>query len=381
MRDTEDSAYTPELTGDRDVSIESTSNSQLLVNLTIPAPPMAHRLRDGRGGRPISVDPVRHDGRVGHGAISATFDAGSASPGTVRPGSAGPARRSRSERPDTPAVGSGCALTESATGVRAPAEFCTRPPCPNHPDNSGVSLLPNRVGPVTLGNMSPPLDAMPAYSPEPRLSVAPARTLAPDSVHDLRGDPVEELRYPNAAALVFAGVPGAGKSTALRLFFGATAEAETAPHGPGGVLVLDSHHARNRWRRKLGWLPYPLWRPVVHVAHYAGIRAALRDAPGPVVIHDCATFGWARAMIRRWTAGFERELHLVMVDVPPLDAMAGQHARGRRVNGVSFRLHVRRWQRLIDSVTAMDPDAVRSASVVVVDRSAVNAIRRITFGG
>ncbi|MET7767312.1 hypothetical protein [Nocardia sp. NPDC005366] len=228
--------------------------------------------------------------------------------------------------------------------------------------------------------MSPPLDAMPAYSPEP-LPVAPERILTPNSFHDLRGDPVEELRYPITAALVFAGVPGAGKSTALRLFFGTTAEAETPPHGPGGLLVLDSHHARNRWRRKLGWLPYPLWRPVVHVAHYAGIKAALRDATGPVVIHDCATFGWARAMIRRWTVGYERELHVVMLDVPATDAMAGQRDRGRRVNGVSFRLHVRRWQHLIDSVAAMDPGAVRAASVVVVDRSAVNDIRRVTFGG
>ncbi|MEV0294016.1 AAA family ATPase [Nocardia sp. NPDC050710] len=229
--------------------------------------------------------------------------------------------------------------------------------------------------------MSPPLDAIPIFSPEPRLPVSAARVITPDAVHDLRGHPVDELRYPTTAAVIFAGVPGAGKSTALRLFFGATAEAEAPPRGPEGAIVLDSHHARNRWRRRLGWLPYPLWRPVVHIAHYAGIRTALRDGTGPVVIHDCATFGWARRMIARWAGDNHRELHVVLLDVPATVARDGQYARGRRVNGVSFRLHVRRWQRLIRSVAATKQTPVRSSSVVIVDRSTVNRIRRVAFEG
>ncbi|WP_239476606.1 TGBp1 family protein [Nocardia arizonensis] len=232
--------------------------------------------------------------------------------------------------------------------------------------------------------MSPPLnalsadsDALSAESTEPRIPAAPERIMRPTAVHDLRGDPVDELRYPATAALVVAGVPGAGKSTALSKFFGARPEDEN-PSAANGALVLDSHQARNRWRHRLGRLPYPLWRPVVHVVHYAAVKTALRDTRGPVVIHDCATFGWVRTMIGRWAAGCGREVHLVMLDVPATDAMAGQRARGRRVNGVSFRLHVRRWRRLMGSPARLGPTPV---SVVLVDRPAVNAIRRITFAG
>ncbi|MBH0777131.1 AAA family ATPase [Nocardia bovistercoris] len=226
--------------------------------------------------------------------------------------------------------------------------------------------------------MSPPLDAVPLYPAEPRLPVTPRRILRPDAVHDLRGRPVDELRYPPTAALIFAGIPGAGKSTALHKFFGASPEDEAPPRTPQGALVLDSHHARNRWRHKLGRLPYPLWRPIVHVAHYAGIREALREASGPVVIHDCATFGWARTMIGRWAEKYHREMHVVLLDVPADDAMAGQRARGRRVNGVSFRLHVRRWHRLVGAV-AVEALAARCASIVIADRSTVNTIGAVTF--
>ncbi|MEV0340408.1 hypothetical protein AB0H49_15385 [Nocardia sp. NPDC050713] len=230
--------------------------------------------------------------------------------------------------------------------------------------------------------MNPPLDALPLHSPEPRMPLAAVGALTPVGVHDLRGRTIDELRYPTTAALIFAGVPGAGKSTALRKFFGATAQAEEPPTGPSGSIVLDSQHARNRWRHRLGWLPYPLWRPVVHIAHYAGIKAALRDADGPVVIHDCGTFGWSRRMIARWAAAYRRDLHVVMLDVPPTVARAGQYARGRRINGMFFTLHCRRWDRLIRDLDTEDRDApVPSSSVVIVDRSTVDRMSRVAFDG
>ncbi|MCP2292864.1 AAA family ATPase [Nocardia amikacinitolerans] len=230
--------------------------------------------------------------------------------------------------------------------------------------------------------MNPPLDALPLHSPEPRMPLAAVGALTPVGVHDLRGRTIDELRYPTTAALVFAGVPGAGKSTALRKFFGATAQAEEPPAGPSGSIVLDSQHARNRLRHRLGWLPYPLWRPVVHVAHYTGIKAALRDADGPVVIHDCGTFGWSRRMIARWAAEYRRDLHVVMLDVPATVARAGQYARGRRINGMFFTLHCRRWDRLIRDLDLEDRNApVPSSSVVIVDRSTVNRMSRVAFDG
>ncbi|WP_433756607.1 AAA family ATPase [Nocardia sp. CA-135398] len=224
--------------------------------------------------------------------------------------------------------------------------------------------------------MNPPLDS-PYPGSQPRLPDIPVVT--PDSVHDLRGHTIEELRYPARTALIVAGIPGAGKSTALRLFFGAQPDAEQPPHGPGGSVVMDSHHSRNRWRHKLGRLPYPLWRPVVHVAHYAGIRSALRDGTGPVVIHDCATFGWARRMIARWARRYGRELHLILLDVPAGVARAGQYARGRRINPVSFTLHCRRWDRLMDAVDSGRPPPPEPVSTVVLDRTTIDRLRRVSF--
>ncbi|WP_280213702.1 AAA family ATPase [Nocardia cyriacigeorgica] len=203
--------------------------------------------------------------------------------------------------------------------------------------------------------------------------------LLPHRVHDLRGRAVDELRYPPTAVLVFAGVPGAGKSTALRALFGSTAEAEQPPAGPAGSMVLDSQHSRNAWRHRLGRLPYPLWRPVVHIAHYTRIRNALRDNAGPVVVHDCATFGWARRMLARWAAARGRELHLILIDVPATIARAGQYTRGRRVNGFFFRLHCARWQQLLRAVEAGPITDPAPASVVIADRDTVGGMRRVSF--
>ncbi|WP_406271949.1 ATP-binding protein [Nocardia sp. NBC_00881] len=231
----------------------------------------------------------------------------------------------------------------------------------------------SRLG--TLDGVKPSLEAPPIHAPEPLVS-----TLAPDSVHDLRGGLIEELRYPNSAALVVAGVPGAGKSTTLRRFFGATSNIETPRHGPDGAIVLDSHQARISLRRRLWWLPYPLWRPVVHTVHFLAIHAALRDTTGPVVIHDCATFRWTRVLIAHWAALYGRDLHLIMLDVPPTVARAGQYARGRRVNGVAFTLHVRRWRRLMRTITIERRRPTDgSRSVVIVDRATVNRMRRVKF--
>ncbi|WP_245562496.1 TGBp1 family protein [Nocardia araoensis] len=219
--------------------------------------------------------------------------------------------------------------------------------------------------------MNPPLEAVPGHATEPRLPI-----LVPDALHDLRGRAFAEIRYPAAAALIIAGVPGAGKSTALRKFFDADAAATAPSRSPAGVLVLDSMQARNRWRRKLWWLPYLLWRPVVHAAHFLAIRTALREVDGPIVIHDCATFRWARTMIAGWAA--QRELHLLLLDVPAPVAKAGQHSRGRRINHMAFRLHVRGWRRLMSAVTT-ERAARGSRSVVIVDRAAVDHLRCVTF--
>lgn len=231
----------------------------------------------------------------------------------------------------------------------------------------------------TLGRVTPPLESSAPVPPS-----AP-RTITPVDLVDLRASEVEELRYPSTTVLVFAGVPGAGKSTALHRFFGAGPEAEQPVRTGSGALVLDSNHTRNRLRHRLGWAPYSLWRPLVHLAHYRAIRDALRDSDGPVAIHDCATFRWSRRLITRWTAQGHRELHMVLIDVPPEQARRGQISRGRSVNGLAFTAHCRRWETMMDSLgargTAPAPtrQPLSSTSVVIIDRPTLHAVSRIAF--
>ncbi|WP_243655083.1 ATP-binding protein [Nocardia alba] len=227
--------------------------------------------------------------------------------------------------------------------------------------------------------MTPPLDSS---SPVP--ASAP-RIITPIALVDLRASAVEELRYPRSTVLVFAGVPGAGKSTALHRFFGSGPDAEHPVRTASGALVLDSNHTRNRLRHRLGWAPYSLWRPLVHFAHYRAIRDAVRDSDGPVAIHDCATFRWSRRLIARWSAQGRRELHMVLIDVPAEQARSGQISRGRSVNSLAFTGHCRRWETMMDSLGARgtalapDPRPLASTSVVIIDRPTLHAVSRIAF--
>ncbi|MBF6172151.1 hypothetical protein IU476_11805 [Nocardia blacklockiae] len=195
---------------------------------------------------------------------------------------------------------------------------------------------------------------------------------------DLRGRAVDELRYPATAALLFTGVPGAGKSTALRQLFGGIDDTVEAVVRRGATLV-DSQQSRNWWRVRLGRWPYALWLPLVHLTHYRRIRRALYESPTPVVVHDCGTRRWVHRMISAWTARGGRELHIVMIDVPPGAARDGQRVRGRRVSRISFALHNSRWQRLLTRVTAGAAPRPAPASVVIVDRETVSGLRSVSF--
>ncbi|WP_280267897.1 AAA family ATPase [Nocardia wallacei] len=219
--------------------------------------------------------------------------------------------------------------------------------------------------------MNPPLESGQLVSPDPHI-------VTPDTVHDLRGRAVDELRYPATAAVIFTGVPGAGKSTALRRLFGDVGTAlEAVEHG--GATLVDSQQSRNWWHRRLGLLPYALWLPIVHLTHYRRIRRALHGAPTPVVVHDCGTRRWVRRLIASWAAQGGRDVHIIMIDVPAEAAQAGQRARGRRVSRISFALHYSRWRRIVGDVTTGAPPRPVPASVVVLDRTTVSGLRAISF--
>lgn len=220
--------------------------------------------------------------------------------------------------------------------------------------------------------MNPPLDPGSAH-------LSPPRRLTPHQVHDLRGISIHELRYPATAAVIVAGVPGAGKSTALRKLFGSTSDAVRPARSPDGALLLDSQHSRNWWQLRLGAVPYPLWLPIVHITHYLRIRTALFDSSGPVVIHDCGTRDWVRRLVSLWARAAGRTVHLIMIDAPAELAMAGQISRGRTVGNLSFRWHCMRWQRLVVLAGAGVKPRPAPESVVIMDRAAVTALSEVSF--
>jgi predicted kinase len=188
-------------------------------------------------------------------------------------------------------------------------------------------------------------------------------------VRDLRersGRSPHGLRFGAADLVVVTGLPGSGKSTLMR-------RAVTGPR-------IDSQDTRDRWDDRLARrLPYAVYRPLVRLAHYAGLRRVLRSGAGAVV-HDCGTQAW----VRRWLAREARRrggtLHLLLLDVTPGTALDGQRERGRGVSRYAFARHRGAVTRLLRSVEKGDlPEGCGSA--VLMDRDAADVLRRIDFGG
>ncbi|MEU5159784.1 AAA family ATPase [Streptomyces sp. NPDC020875] len=193
------------------------------------------------------------------------------------------------------------------------------------------------------------------------------RAAAPPVLRDLRareGRGPRGLTFAAGDLVVVSGLPGSGKSTLIK---------RTA-----AAAAIDSQDTRDRWDADMPrLLPYALYRPFVRLAHYTGLRRALRSGES-VVVHDCGTQTW----VRRWLAREARRrgtgLHLILLDVPPAVARQGQRERGRGVSGYAFARHRRAAGRLIS-----DAEAGRAptgcASVILLDRPAAGALARIGF--
>ncbi|RZU22185.1 AAA domain-containing protein [Kribbella rubisoli] len=185
---------------------------------------------------------------------------------------------------------------------------------------------------------------------------------------------LRDLWYAADALVILAGIPGAGKTTLLRRLYPIGAD-------HGGVRVFDSERLRARWMPVLGRVPYAWWRPLLHLAYYVRVLAAMRRGGGPLVVHDCATRPWVRRLLgwRARRAGLP--LHLILLDVPGDVARSGQWARGRVVRTGSMATHCQRWPELV-ARAAEDPGYVvpGAASALVLSRGQAHQIARISFG-
>ncbi|GAA3218062.1 ATP-binding protein [Streptomyces sp. XM83C] len=204
----------------------------------------------------------------------------------------------------------------------------------------------------------------------PRQQTAPEAAARPAPVvRDLRdrgGHSPRALLFGTRDIVVVTGLPGSGKSTLMH----------RAVRGPR----IDSQDTRDRWEARLpAWLPYAVYRPLVRLVHYAGLRRALRTGEG-LVVHDCGTQAWVRAWLSRAARRRGGTLHLLLLDVPPEAALEGQRARGRGVSRYAFARHRRAATRLVRAVEAGRLPA-GCGSAVLLDRAAADALHRVAFTG
>lgn len=198
-------------------------------------------------------------------------------------------------------------------------------------------------------------------------------------IRDLRGRPVQRLVYPPGCVLVVAGVPGAGKTTLLRRLYPLTGRERAPVTTAGGVLVLDSEQARNRWRAWLRPIPYQYWRPLVHLTHYLRLWRSV-DGDGPLVLHECGTRARLFSAVVRRFARHHRDVHVILLDVPVSTARDGARGRSRPLNLAGFERHAVRWTRLLARLDH-EPDQVLpgARSITVLDRASADRLSTVEF--
>ncbi|WTO34997.1 ATP-binding protein [Streptomyces achromogenes] len=186
-------------------------------------------------------------------------------------------------------------------------------------------------------------------------------------VRDLRdraGRSPHALLFGPRDVVVVTGLPGSGKSTLM--------------HRAVAGRRVDSQDTRDRWQARVpGFLPYALYRPLVRLAHYAGLRRALRTGEG-LVVHDCGTQPWVRAWLAREARRRGGTLHLLLLDVSPETARQGQRERGRGVSRYAFRRHRRATARLLRAVERGELPGGCGAAVLL-DRDAADVLARVGF--
>lgn len=159
-------------------------------------------------------------------------------------------------------------------------------------------------------------------------------------IPETRATPVEptppRVRVGSSDLVVFAGLPGAGKSTAL-----------DGLRTSGPVLLLDSEQVHRAVRSVLPRrVPYHRYRVVVHGVHRARIAWHCAVTRGPVIAHEPSTRPTTRAMLILIARVTRRPRVLIWLRVDAVEALTGQYERGRWVGARSFARHVRRADRI-----------------------------------
>ncbi|MER7177518.1 AAA family ATPase [Streptomyces mesophilus] len=199
----------------------------------------------------------------------------------------------------------------------------------------------------------------------PTRRLAVVRDTEPAVVRDLRGRTApDRLLFGPGDLVVVSGLPGSGKTTLIQ-------RAVRAPR-------LDSQDSRDRWSAFMPrFLPYAVYRPLVRLAHYARLRRILRSG-AEAVVHDCGTQAWVRRWLSREAHRRGTSLHLLLLDVDPDMALAGQRDRGRGVSRYAFTRHRGAVGRLVrDAEKGELPPGC--ASVVLLDRKAAGGLDVVGF--
>ncbi|MFJ3779671.1 AAA family ATPase [Streptomyces sp. NPDC090075] len=206
------------------------------------------------------------------------------------------------------------------------------------------------------------LPGQPAAPARERCGETPARVVR--DLRDRAGHSPHGLLFGPRDLVVVTGLPGSGKSTLM--------------HRTVQGMRIDSQDTRDRWDARLArFLPYAVYRPLVRLAHYAGLRGALRTGEG-VVVHDCGTQAWVRDWLAREARRRGGTLHLLLLDVTPGLALDGQRERGRGVSRYAFLRHRQAAGRLLRAAEKGKlPEGVGSA--VLLDRDAADVLHRIAF--
>ncbi len=176
---------------------------------------------------------------------------------------------------------------------------------------------------------------------------------------------------PGPDLILVGGVPGAGKSTAIRH---ATADLT--------VRSLDPEQLQSRIRDLLPTeVPYRTYRSLVHVGHTLRVFWHLLRGPesaSRLIVHDPGTRLRRRRLFVTLARARGWRTTLLFIDVDQAAARSGQWERGRVLGASAFDRHWLSWERLRPRLTGTEGSGPDDPDMILVDRDrAAATLRRL----